>query len=183
MNLLLSGFPNPSRSSKSECLFILMAPLNMKYVWIILSCHLLFACSGMTKVEERSSYAQPDWYAKCVQEGKEGFFWMAKSYVYACGAGESVFAQAAEEQMYAIALNNFAKRINGRVNSETSIDMSETKKTSRTTIKYSVSETSVVDHLQKEYGHFTLAGRHYTFVRLKMPREVFDRLIQENRSR
>ena len=85
--------------------------------------------------------------------------------------------------MYAIALNNFAKRINGRVNSETSIDMSETKKTSRTTIKYSVSETSVVDHLQKEYGHFTLAGRHYTFVRLKMPREVFDRLIQENRSR
>jgi hypothetical protein len=155
----------------------------MKYCLVAVLCQLLIACSSMSKVDDRSSYAQPDWYAKCVQEGKEGWFWSAKSYVYACGAGESIFAQAAHEQMYAIALNNFAKRINGRVNSETSIDIAESKKSTRTTIRYSVSETSVVDHLQKESGHFTLAGRHYTFVRLKMPREVFDRLIQENRSR
>ena len=155
----------------------------MKKYLIIPAVALLTACSGMSKVSERSSYAQPDWYAKCAQEGREGWFWMAKDFVYACGAGESIYAQAAEEQMYAIALNNFAKRINGRVNSETTIDMTDTKRNTRTTIAYKVSDTTVVDHVQKEQGRFTMGGKHYTFVRLKMPREVFDRLIQENRTR
>ena len=45
-----------------------------------------------------------------------------KNIAYACGAGESIFQQAAEEQMYAIAMNNFAKRINSEVNSETKLE-------------------------------------------------------------
>lgn len=141
----------------------------------------LTACSGMQKVEERKTYAQPDWYAKCAQSGTEGWFWWSKDYVYACGAGESVYAQAAEEQMYAIAMNNFAKRINGRVNSETAIKFDNDKRTTHTHIAYKVSDTTVRQHLQQEQGRFTMAGRHYTFVRLKMPKDVFDRLIEENR--
>lgn len=153
----------------------------MKRLLLIPAFAILAACSGMEKVPEMKTYAQPDWYAKCAQEGREGWFWMAKDYVYACGAGESLFAQAAEEQMYAIALNNFAKRINGRVNSETSIDMTDTTRTTRTSISYKVSDTSVTQHVQQEMGRFTMGGRHYTFVRLKMRKEVFDRLLQENR--
>jgi hypothetical protein len=37
------------------------------------------------------------------------------------------------------------------------------------------------EHLQREVGHFTMAGKHYTFVRLKMPKEVFDQLISESK--
>ena len=81
----------------------------------------LGACSSTIEIAERDSYAQPKWYASCAQAGSEGWFWWKKDYVYACGAGESRYQQAAEEQMYAIAMNNFAKRINGRVNSETRI--------------------------------------------------------------
>jgi hypothetical protein len=155
----------------------------MKKLLLIPAFAVLAACSGMQKVEERKTYAQPDWYAKCVQSGSEGWFWWSKDYVYACGAGESIFSQAAEEQMYAIALNNFAKRINGRVNSETTIDMTDQKRTTRTTIGYKVSNTTVTNHIQSEQGRFTMSGRHYTFVRLKMPKEVFDRLIEENKAR
>ena len=49
------------------------------------------------------------WYANGVETGSKLVPWK-EEYAYACGAGES-FQQAAEEQMYAIAMNNFAKRI------------------------------------------------------------------------
>ena len=151
----------------------------MKKTLLALSVLALTACSGMKNVEERKNYAQPDWYQDCAQAGTEGWFWWSKEYAYACGAGESIHAQAAEEQMYAIAMNNFAKRINSRVNSETEIKFDNDKKSTRTVIKYTVSDTVIRDHIQREVGHFTMAGRHYTFVRLKMPKAVFDQLIQE----
>jgi len=139
----------------------------------------LAACSGMQKIEERKTYAQPEWYSNCVQSGTEGYFWWTKEYAYACGAGESVYAQAAEEQMYAIAMNNFAKRINSEVNSETEINIINDKKSTKTRISYTVKNTTIREHLNREMGQFTMAGRHYTFVRLKMPKAVFDQLIQE----
>ena len=139
----------------------------------------LTACSSMKEIDERKTYAQPSWYQDCAQAGTEGWFWWGKEYAYACGAGESIHAQAAEEQMYAIAMNNFAKRINSRVNSETEIKFVDDKKSTRTVIKYTVSDTAIREHLQRELGHFTMSGRHYTFVRLKMPKAVFDQLIQE----
>lgn len=139
----------------------------------------LAACSSMQPIEERKTYAQPDWYANCAQSGTEGYFWWSKEYAYACGAGESVHAQAAEEQMYAIAMNNFAKRINSEVNSETEINFVNDKKSTRTRISYAVKNTTIREHLSREMGQFTMAGRHYTFVRLKMPKAVFDQLIQE----
>jgi hypothetical protein len=139
----------------------------------------LAACSSMQKIEERKTYAQPDWYSNCVQSGTEGYFWWTKEYAYACGAGESVYAQAAEEQMYAIAMNNFAKRINSEVNSETEINFVNDKKSTKTRISYAVKNTTIREHLQQEKGQFTMAGRHYTFMRLKMPKAIFDQLIQE----
>lgn len=139
----------------------------------------LTACSGMKEIEERKTYAQPSWYQDCAQAGTEGWFWWSKEYAYACGAGESVYAQAAEEQMYAIAMNNFAKRINGKVNSETEIKFVDDKKSTRTVIAYRVNDTVIREHIQREVGHFTMAGKHYTFVRLKMPKATFDQLVQE----
>ena len=137
------------------------------------------ACSSMKAVPERDSYAQPKWYQNCAQKGSEGFLWWSKDMVYACGAGESIHSQAAEEQMYAIAMNNFAKRINSRVNSETTLEFENDRKTTRTVISYTVDNTTIREHVRSESGQFTMAGKHYSFVRLSMPKDVFDQLLQE----
>jgi predicted small lipoprotein YifL len=145
----------------------------------------LAGCSsfGTVEIAERDSYAQPGWYASCAQSGSEGFFWWKEEYAYACGAGESIHQQAAEEQMYAIAMNNFAKRINGTVNSSTKLDFVNDVKTTRTTIQYNVVDTAITQHLEEERGTYKYAGKHYTFVKLKMPKAVFDELVTENASR
>jgi hypothetical protein len=140
-------------------------------------------CSSMKEVSERKAYAQPDWYQECQQAGVKGYFWWKKEFAYACGGGESIHAQAAEEQMYAIAMNNFAKRINGTVNSETVIDIVNDKKTTRTKISYKVEDTAIRRHVKSERGHFTMAGKHYTFVRLEMKKSTFDQLIAEAQTR
>jgi hypothetical protein len=140
---------------------------------------LLTACGSMQSIEERKNYAQPSWYKDCAQSGTEGWFWWSKDMVYACGAGDSRYSQAAEEQMYAVAMNNFAKRINGKVNSETEIKIVDDKKSTRTVISYKVTDTRITEHLQREQGHFTMQGKHYTFIKLKMPKATFDKLIAE----
>jgi hypothetical protein len=150
-----------------------------KALLIVAAAMAMVGCSSMNSVPERKNYAQPKWYQDCVQAGKEGYLWWSKDMVYACGAGESRFAQAAEEQMYAIAMNNFAKRINSEVNSSTVIKFDNDKKSTQTVISYQVRNTTIREHLQQESGHFTMAGKHYTFVRLKMPKNVFDGLISE----
>jgi hypothetical protein len=81
--------------------------------------------------------------------------------------------------MDAIAMNNFAKRINGVVNSETVIDIKDDKKTTRTMISYKVSETAIRRHVKSEKGHFTMNGRHYTYVRLEMKKSTFEQLMAE----
>ena len=139
----------------------------------------LTACSGMKTVETRKEYAMPDWYQECQQAGVKGYFWWKKEFAYACGGGESLHAQAAEEQMYAIAMNNFAKRINSEVNSETTIEFVNDKKSTKTSISYVVKNTTIREHMKTETAQFTMQGRHYTFVRLEMPKEVFNQLIAE----
>ena len=141
----------------------------------------LGACSSTVKIAERDSYAQPKWYANCAQAGTEGWFWWEKEYAYACGAGESRFQQAAEEQMYAIAMNNFAKRINGRVNSETTLNFDNDTKNTKTMISYKVSDTAITQHLEEERSTYIYAGKQYTFVKLKMPKEVFDKLLVQSK--
>ena len=146
----------------------------------------LGACSSMTTIAERDEYAQPKWYAKCAQEGTEGWFWWEKEYAYACGAGESIYQQAAEEQMYAIAMNNFAKRINSKVNSETVLKFrdnngSEQRQTD-TIISYKVDNTAIREHVSRETGTFKYAGKNFTFVKLSMRKDVFDALLAEAKS-
>lgn len=143
----------------------------------------LAACSGMKTVEERKSFAVPSWYQDCQQSSTKGWFWWKKEYANACGGGESIYAQAAEEQMYAIAMNNFAKRINSEVNSETEILFINDKKSTKTRISYVVKDTTIREHLRTETAHFTMQGKHYTFVRLEMPKAVFDQLIAEAKSK
>jgi len=139
-------------------------------------------CSSYTTIAERDEYAQPSWYADCAESGTEGWFWWKEDFAYACGAGESRFQQGAEEQMYAIAMNNFAKRINGRVNSETVIDIQNDRKNTSTMISYKVADTSIREHIAEERGTYIYAGKHYTFVKLKMNKQVFDRLIGESKN-
>jgi hypothetical protein len=50
-------------------------------------------------------------------------------------------------------------------------------------VSYKVTDTSIREHLKTETGHFTMNGRHYTFVRLEMPKAVFDTLIAEAKSK
>ena len=150
-----------------------------KVIAVALAAAAMTGCSSMKEVDERKTYAQPSWYIDCAQAGTEGWFWNSKEYAYACGAGESIHAQAAEEQMYAIAMNNFAKRINSEVNSNTEIIFDNEKKKTYTKISYVVKDTTIREHLNREVGHFTMSGKHYTFVRLKMPKPVFDQLIAE----
>jgi hypothetical protein len=150
-----------------------------KAILISLAAVAITGCSSMKDIPDRKTYAQPDWYQSCAQEGVKGWFWWKEDMVYACGAGESAFAQAAEEQMDAIAMNNFAKRIDGVVNSETVIDIKDDKKSTRTTISYKVDNTSIRKHVKTEKGHFTMNGRHYTYARLEMKKDVFEQLIAE----
>ena len=143
---------------------------------------MLGACSSMTTIAERDTYAQPKWYASCAQAGTEGWFWWKEEYAYACGAGESIFQQAAEEQMYAIAMNNFSKRINGRVNSETTMNFTNDTKDTNTFISYKVNDTAITQHLEEERSTFVYAGKQYTFVKLRMPKAVFDSLVAQSKS-
>ena len=130
---------------------------------------MLQACSGMVTIAEREDYAQPKWYANCVETGSKGWFWWKQDYVFACGAGEGVFQQAAEEQMYAIA--NTQLEFSGS-------NGAETKKT-KTLISYVVKDTTIREHIAKETGTFKYQGKMYTFVKLRMNKEVFDQLIAE----
>jgi hypothetical protein len=155
----------------------------MKKFLLIPMVAVLAACSSMKEVEDRKTYAMPSWYQECAQEGVKGWFWWKEDMVYACGAGESSYAQAAEEQMDAIAMNNFAKRINGKVNSETVIDIKDDTKTTRTVISYKVTDTAIRQHVKAERGQFRLNGRHYTFVRLEMKKSMFDQLMAEAKAK
>lgn len=137
---------------------------------------LMSACSTMTEVETRTSYAMPKWYEKCQEAGTDGWFWWKEDYVYSCGAGVSVHHQAAEEEMKAFALNALAQRIHGTIDSETVVKFNNQKKSSTTVIKHIVPNTAISEYVQYETAWYELNGQHYKFVRVKMKKETFDTL-------
>jgi len=159
---------------------------GIKTATILAAALALGACSGMTNIPERDEYAQPKWYSNCVESGASGYFWWKQEYAFACGAGESIFQQAAEEQMYAIAMNNFAKRINSKVNSETVLEFKDNngseQRQTNTIISYKVDNTAIREHVSRETGTFKYAGKTYTFVKLSMRKDVFDALLAEGKS-
>jgi hypothetical protein len=141
----------------------------------------LAGCSTMKEIEVRETKAHPNWYADCEQIGKEGWFFWKTDYAYACGMGESRYEQASEAQAYAFAVKGFAERINGTVNSSTVVDITNDNRNTRTVVEHKVSDTVIREHLEvKRYAYeLGSTGRIHTYVRIKMPLEVFDRLIQE----
>jgi hypothetical protein len=141
----------------------------------------LAGCSSMTEIQVRETKAHPNWYLECEQIGSEGFLFWKSDYAYACGMGESRFEQASEAQAYAFAVKGFAERINGTVNSSTVVDIKNDSRNTRTLVEHKVSDTVIREHLEVKRFAYELGatGRVHTYVRIKMPLEVFDRLIQE----
>lgn len=153
----------------------------MKKLVLIPIVAILAACSSMKEVENRKTYAQPNWYQECEQHATEGYFWWSKEFVYACGAGESKYQQAAEAQAESFALNSFASRINTKVNSATVTDIEDNKRTTRTTVRSSVDNTRIYDQVEAKKMAYTKDGVFYTFIRLKMTKETYERLKAEAR--
>lgn len=141
----------------------------------------LGACSSMTTTDIRDTKANPKWYADCEQIGSEGFLFWKDKYAYACGMGESKFEQASEAQAYAFAVKGFAERINGTVNSSTTVDIKNDKRTTRTFVEHSVQNTVIREHLEVKRKSYELVetGNVHTYVRIKMPLETFNNLIAE----
>ena len=141
----------------------------------------LGACSSMKTIDVRETKANPSWYMDCEQIGSEGFLFWKEDYAYACGMGESKFEQASESQAYAFAVKGFAERINGTVNSTTTVDIQNNNRNTRTFVEHLVQNTTIREHLEVKKYSYELAstGRVHTYVRIKMPLETFDRLIAE----
>ena len=153
-----------------------------KAIAVAMAAVVMTGCSTMRDVENRKTYGQPDWYQECEQHATEGWFWAKKEFVYACGAGESRYQQAAEAQAESFALNSFASRINTKVDSATTTDIHDDKRTTRTTVKSSVSNTRIYDQTEAKKMSYTKDDKFYTFVRLKMTKEAYERLKAEARS-
>ena len=155
--------------------------MKTKLVTLGLATALLAGCSGMQEIVVRETKAHPNWYVDCEQIGSEGFLFWKDDYAYSCGMGESKFEQASESQAYAFAVKGFAERINGSVNSSTVVDINNDTRSTRTVVEHKVADTVIREHLEvKRYAYeLDTTGRVHTYVRIKMPLEVFNRLIQE----
>ena len=142
---------------------------------------MLGACSTMKEIEVRETKANPKWYLDCEQIGNEGWLFWKTDYAYACGMGESKFEPASEAQAYAFAVKGFAERINGTVNSSTVVDIKNDVRTTRTRVEHSVKDTVIREHLEVKRYQYELGstGRVHTYVRIKMPLDIFERLISE----
>lgn len=145
----------------------------------------LGACSSMKTIEVRETKANPNWYEDCEQIGSEGFLFWKTDYAYSCGMGESQFEQASESQAYAFAVKGYAERINGVVNSSTTVDINGRggveSRVTRTIVEHSTKDTSIREHVEVKKYSYELAssGKVHTYVRIKMPLDVFDGLLQE----
>ena len=144
---------------------------------------MLGACSTMKTIDVRETKANPNWYVDCEQIGSEGFLFWKDDYAYACGMGESIYEQASESQAYAFAVKGFAERINGTVNSKTVEDINNDSRNDQTRVEHIVKDTTIREHLEVKKYSYELAstGRVHTYVRIKMPLDVFDRLIVESK--
>jgi len=144
---------------------------------------MLGACSTMKTIDVRETKANPNWYVDCEQIGSEGFLFWKDDYAYACGMGESIYEQASESQAYAFAVKGFAERINGTVNSKTVVDINNDSRNDQTRVEHIVKDTTIREHLEVKKYSYELAstGKVHTYVRIKMPLDVFDRLIVESK--
>lgn len=141
----------------------------------------LGACSSMTTVAERDTYAEPKWYNKCKQIGTEGkfLFWGGTDYVYACGKGVSWSDQAAVAQAKTFAYKGIAERIHSNVEASTVVDIKDQGKNTRTYVEHIVDNTMITSQYEDEKFTFKMGGEYHTFFRVKMERATFDSLITQ----
>lgn len=139
----------------------------------------LVGCASVKEVEVRKTAAQPSWYAECAQKGKEGWFWAREGYVYSCGMGVSIHAQASEAQADAFALDSFAKRLGSRVNSLTKVEVIDERKSTHTKVETSTNNTLIQDQIESKKYQYLLNGQYHTYVRLKMSEQTFNALKQK----
>lgn len=151
----------------------------MKKLIIIPIVVALSACSSMKEVEVRKTAAHPNWYADCEQRGKEGWFWAREGFVYSCGMGVSVHAQASEAQADAFALDSFGKRIGSRVNSLTKVEFIDERKSTHTKVETKTDNTLIQNQLESKKYQYVLNGQYHTYVRLKMTEDTYNRLSQK----
>ena len=143
------------------------------------------ACSTMREIEVRETKANPNWYQDCEQIGSEGWLFWKTDFAYSCGMGESKFEQASESQAYAFAVKGYAERINGMVNSSTTVDIKGNNgvesRVTQTIVRHSTTDTSIREHVEVKKHAYELAstGRVHTYVRIKMPLNIFDKLLAE----
>jgi hypothetical protein len=142
---------------------------------------MLGACSTMTQVAERDTYAEPKWYAKCQEMGTEGnfLFWFGTDYVYACGKGVSTHDQAAVAQAKTFALKGVAERIHSNIKASTIVDIKDENKKTRTFVEHIVDKTAVRRQLESDKYTYMYGGNYHTFIKIKMTKETFDALINE----
>lgn len=135
-------------------------------------------CSSIKPVEVRKTAVQPNWYADCEQRGKEGWFWKREGFVYSCGMGVSIHAQASEAQADAFALDSFAKRIGSRVNSLTKVEFIDDRRTTHTKVETTTENTLIQNQLESKKYQYMFNGQYHTYIRLKMTEETYNRLSQ-----
>ena len=149
------------------------------------------ACSTMKEIEVRETKANPNWYQDCEQIGSEGWLFWKTDFAYSCGMGESKFEQASESQAYNFATKGYVKSILGMVDSNTTVDIKGNNGVenwwkhplmgvvSQTIVRHSLGDTSIRQGVEvKKYAYeFGSTGRVHTYVRIKMPLEVFDKLL------
>jgi hypothetical protein len=150
------------------------------------------ACSSMREIEITDTTANPNWYQDCEQLNSERWSFWKSDFAYSCGMGESKFEQASESQAYNFATKGYVKSILGMVDSNTTVDIKGNNGieiwwkhplmgvVTQTIVRHSTrDDTSIREYVEvKKYAYeFGSTGRVHTYVRIKMPLEVFDKLL------
>lgn len=164
---------------------------------ILGSLAMLGACSTVTKVAEHDAYVQPKWYQGCKDTGNERThvfkFWETEQFYYACGSSVSGFEEAANVKALQIARRNLADRLNGMMNSRTTIEYNDagnddaigSATQSQVLVVNQIKDTALRHYSQNENYTYknTNNGQYYAFSMIKLSRPDVDKMIAEYKAR
>lgn len=152
----------------------------------------LGACSNTVKVAQHEDYVQPKWYQSCKDTGTEYFtggikFWQTTQYYYSCGSSVSGFEEAANVKALQLARRNMADRLNGKVNSRTTIEMNDagnapalnSSTQSQVLIVNRIKDSALRHYSSTENYTYQMNGNYYSFVMIKLSRPDVDAMIEE----
>ena len=152
----------------------------------------LGACSQTVKVAQHDEYVQPKWYQSCKDIGTEYFtggikFWQTTQFYYSCGSSVSGFEEAANVKALQLARRNLGDRLNGKMNSRTTIEMNDTgpasnivsSTQSQVLIVNRIKDTAMRHYSSTENYTYMIDGNYYSFVMIKLSRPDVDLMIAE----